>query len=337
MVRDQFISVVSLALRERCGVAPGHRLVVAVSGGADSVALLRTLHTLAVQPHWALDLHVAHVNHQVRSDAAIDEAFAAELARSLGLRWHRRELSPQAGEGNLEANLRHGRYAALAEIAAEVDADAVAVAHHADDQLETVLMRSIRGASVQGLSGMWPRRRLARCRAMLIRPMLQVDREQIVAFLHQIGQGWREDSTNADVSRWRAHLRSRVLPVLRQLRPSASIKASESADRLRQVAKWIDRRTCGAITKHVSTDGAGATMSRLAARRLDAEIVGSVLRRVARRLGASADALSARVIRSMTDAARDGSGQTRRFDLAGGVRITIDRETVRWARYDPAR
>lgn len=337
MVHAPFISAVASALRERCGVSAGDRLVVGVSGGADSVALLRALHVLAIQPHWALDLHIAHINHRLRSDADADETFVKELAESLNLSWHRRELALPGGGGNLEAAARHGRYAALAQVAMQVDADAIAVAHHADDQLETVLMRLIRGASVSGLSGMAPRRQLAGCRAALIRPMLQVDRAQVITFLREIGQAWCEDPTNADVSRWRANLRAQVLPALRELRPKAAVNASASADRLRQVARWANRRTRAAVREHITFDEATATLDRSTAKRLNAELLGSVIRLVSRRVGAPSDALTSRVIGPIADAVRDGSGEVRRFDLAGGVRINVERETVRWTRYDPAR
>src|SRR5688572_27009017 len=78
-----FVKAVAAALRERCGGRQGDRILVAVSGGADSVALLRALHALARQPHWALDLHVGHVNHRLRADAGADEAFVASLAAGL--------------------------------------------------------------------------------------------------------------------------------------------------------------------------------------------------------------------------------------------------------------
>lgn len=328
-----FVQAVAAALRERCGVRPGERVIVAVSGGADSVALLRAMHALAGRRPWDLDLHVAHINHRLRGDADADEAFVAQLAGSLGLRFHRRELHLNRDSGNLESAARRGRYEALAEIASAVNTDGVAVAHHADDQLETMLMRLIRGASAAGLSGMSPRRRLAGCGAALIRPMLTLNHAEAVAFLVELGQPWREDHTNADISRWRARLRAEVLPVLRGLRPSAAEKAGVCADRLRDVAGLVRRLTRSAIRRHVRITEHGATLHRDAAMRLDPELLRSVVRETCLRVGTPADALAAQTVIRIADAARDGSGEVRRFDLAAGVRVSVGGETVEWRRY----
>ncbi|MFK7789287.1 MAG: tRNA lysidine(34) synthetase TilS, partial [Phycisphaeraceae bacterium] len=144
---------VARALRERCDVEPSSAIVVACSGGADSVALLRALAMLAPRRKWQLRVIVGHINHHLRNEADDDAAFVEALAGVLSLPFARRDIRPADLPGNLEANARDLRYQSLAEIAKEHGASLIATAHHADDQLETLLMRMLRGSSVAGLRG----------------------------------------------------------------------------------------------------------------------------------------------------------------------------------------
>jgi tRNA(Ile)-lysidine synthetase-like protein len=221
-------------LRHRCGVREGEHLLVACSGGADSVALLRALHLLHRRRKWNLTLSVAHVQHHLRPPevAEADAAFVKALAESLGLAYRRRDIRPGDESGNVEANAREQRYAALQTIADEVGAAFVVTAHHADDQLETILMALLRGTTAKGLRGIAPVRRLSP-NVQLIRPMLDATHAQAIDFLQQLDHPWREDATNADLSRTRARLRHEVLPVLRELRLSVATKAVQLGDSLR--------------------------------------------------------------------------------------------------------
>lgn len=330
--RHAFVKAVESALRRSCGVSPGDRIVAAVSGGADSVAMLRALAAIAERKHWALDVHVAHVHHHLRDEADADAAFVADLARSLDLPCHRADIRPADAGGNLEAAARHGRYAELTRIAAEIDADHVATAHHADDQLETMLMRLIRGTSISGLMGIRPRRRLSGD-ITLIRPMLGVDHAAAVALLSEIGQPWREDATNRDASRWRAKLRAEVLPVLRAMRPDAAGKANDTARRLADAAAVFDHAVRHAIDEHVTQhDDGDATMHRAAAREMPTPILRGVVRRMGLMMGAGSDAMTAAVVEPITAAARDGGNEPRRFELHGGISVEIDAAAMRWKR-----
>lgn len=232
------VRAVAHGLRRRCGVGEGDRLLIACSGGADSVALLRALHLLHDRRRWSLSLQVAHVHHHLRPDeqAGADAAFVQALAQRLKLPYHRRDITPADQPGNTEANARAQRYAALADIAAEADTPFVVTAHHADDQLETVLMALLRGTSAKGLRGIAWRRSLA-AQVSLIRPMLAATHGQALDLLNHLDQPWREDATNADRSRTRARLRHEVLPILREIRPSVAFKVVELTDRLREEAK----------------------------------------------------------------------------------------------------
>lgn len=221
-------------LRHRCGVLEGDRVLVACSGGADSVALLRALHLLQDRRTWNLSLTVAHVQHHLRpeDEAEGDAAFVEALAGQLGLKYVRRDITPVEADGNVEANAREQRYAALTEMAFEVGATYVATAHHADDQLETLLMAILRGTTAKGLRGIAWQRPLNES-VTLIRPMLNATHAEAIELLESLDQPWREDATNLDKSRTRARLRHEVLPVLRELRPSVARKAVELGDALR--------------------------------------------------------------------------------------------------------
>ncbi len=228
---------VAHGLRHRGGVGEGDHVLVACSGGADSVALLRAMHLLHRRRKWNLKLTVAHVQHHLRPPEAAegDAAFVAALANELGLAHVRRDITPGEAAGNVEANARAQRYAALREMAQEVGAGFVATAHHADDQLETLLMAILRGTTAKGLRGIAWARPLSE-KVALIRPMLGVTHAEAIRLLNHLDQPWREDVTNTDRSRTRARLRHEVLPVLRELRPSVARKAVELGDALREQA-----------------------------------------------------------------------------------------------------
>lgn len=232
MRRHAFAGAVEAGLA-RCGVGAGDRVLIACSGGADSVALLLASASLATLDKWALDVHVAHVHHHLRDDADDDAKFVADLAERFDLRHHRRDIHPGDAPGNTEANARLARYEALADIAQAIDADHIATAHHADDQLETLLMRIIRGTGPRGMRGILPVRRCTSDGGRLIRPMLVVTHDEAIAYLRACDHPWREDHTNADRSRTRARLRADVLPVLKSINPKASQNAAKTAERLR--------------------------------------------------------------------------------------------------------
>ena len=227
----------SLALN-RSLLRPGMRLAVAVSGGADSVALLRALIDAAREI--GLVLSVAHVHHGIRgAEADADAEFVAALAAKHGLALHRRDVdAPAAARKNqetLEEAARNLRYAWFAELLSSGVADAVATAHTLDDQAETVLHKLLRGAWTEGLSGIHPV--VAQPRGAVLRPFLGVRRAEIEAWLSQIGQTWREDATNSDRTHTRNRIRHELLPTLaaynpqiyRQLANLATVARDENA------------------------------------------------------------------------------------------------------------
>ncbi len=201
---------------------------VAVSGGADSVALLRALVDCGGR------LMVGHVNHQLRGDEGdADERFVVELANTLGLPVHTHRVNVAALGGNVEATARRVRYEWLTSLASEVGAAWIATGHTADDQAETVLHRMIRGTGLQGLRGIATLRRDQRerlaspapagrgeDRTVIVRPLLTIPRTDLLDYLHTLPQPYRTDSTNADTAFTRNRIRAELLPLLRTFNPA---------------------------------------------------------------------------------------------------------------------
>jgi tRNA(Ile)-lysidine synthase len=192
---------------------PGDRVAAAVSGGADSVALLRLL--IELREDLGITLGVAHFNHQLRAtDSDADENFVALLAQQQGLEFivSRKDVAAAAKQHNwnLEDAARRLRYEFFAKIVADGKATRVATAHTADDQAETVLARLIRGTGLTGLAAIYP------ARGSVIRPLLEVRRADLRVYLASIHQEWREDATNGDTRRLRARVRQRLLPEMEQ-------------------------------------------------------------------------------------------------------------------------
>jgi tRNA(Ile)-lysidine synthase len=208
---------VGRSLRSLEGAGAG--LVVAVSGGPDSVALARALAEVC----GGRPLVLAHLNHQLRgADSDADEAFVAGLHASLaaGAPHHRlcserRDVGAQARrEGaNLEALARRVRYGWLTEVARREGIRWVLTGHTADDQAETVLHRLLRGAGLQGLRGIAERRPLDG-EVSLVRPLLTTTRAEVLAYLSSLGQPYREDASNRDLRHTRNRIRHELLPHL---------------------------------------------------------------------------------------------------------------------------
>jgi tRNA(Ile)-lysidine synthase len=200
---------------------PGDRIGVAVSGGADSVALLRLLEDLRVK--LGVTLCVLHFNHQLRgSQSDADEKFVKSLAGSSGLECfiESGDVSARAKRNgwNLEDAGRRMRYEFFSRAVREGGVSKVATAHTADDQAETVLARIIRGSGLTGLASIYPKI------GHLARPLLEVRRQSLRKFLATRGQEWREDESNADQRRLRARLRHQLVPLLEKDFSSAIVE-----------------------------------------------------------------------------------------------------------------
>lgn len=312
----------------------GSAWVVAVSGGSDSVGLLRVLHELA--PETGLQLFVAHLDHGVRGEGARRDAeFVAGLAEELGLPFVLGRWQPTR-EAHFEADARRARYAWLKEIAKARGAAAIAVGHTRDDQAETILHRILRGTGPRGLAGIPARRGLGDS-ITLVRPLLSVSREELRAYLGTLGQAYRDDPTNTDLAHTRARIRHDLLP---KLAAEYNPRVVESLTRLGELAgashrallRWLAKRA-SAATVSVSADAVVLLRSELA--RLPLALRAEVIRNAWRRAGwAEASMGSDRWLRlaALTRRARG------RFSVGTGIDIWLSEERVRLspALIDPA-
>ncbi len=239
----------------------GSRLVVAVSGGADSVALLHALH--ACSGRQRLSLHVAHLDHALRPESPEDAAFVRALAGRWRLpvtiaRWPVAERCEREG-WSLEDGARRLRYQFLQEVAKAHSAGVIALAHTADDQAETVLMRLVRGTGLLGLSAIPAKRRLQE--VWLVRPLLGVWRYQLLAYLDNAGLVYREDASNRDLSFLRNRVRHELLPLLeRACNPNIKAALTQLAEQSADDYAYLQaaaRRHWKRLAKPVPSGGPG--------------------------------------------------------------------------------
>ena len=200
-------------IRDQRLLQAGERVAVAVSGGADSVALLRLL--VEVREDLGIVLSVAHFHHQIRGgEADDDQRFVAELAAKFSLELHSgcADVPAYARDHklSLESAARELRHRWFGELIQSRRAEKIATAHTLDDQAETVLMRILRGTGVRGLAGIAPQQN----EKHLVRPLLGISRPKIEAYLSSLHQPWRSDSSNQDLSHTRNRIRHLLLPLL---------------------------------------------------------------------------------------------------------------------------
>lgn len=231
-------------IRKHSSIRAGDRVAVAVSGGADSVALLLLL--LELRSDMGIVLSVAHVNHKLRNQESDEDAsFVAQLSKQHDLELHfeeapvpRNNKSQMSAEvlPGIEAAARDLRYAFFRRLARSGHVTKIATAHTLDDQAETLLLRIFRGAGIRGLAGIHPQIRFVdntdhRPYGELVRPLLSFRRAALLEYLRERNQTWREDSSNQDVTFLRNRIRHRLLPAIREdFGESAIEHMSELAD-----------------------------------------------------------------------------------------------------------
>ena len=214
----------------------GQHLLVAVSGGPDSTALLALLVRLA--PSWRLRLTAVHVNYRLRgNESDEDEAFVTTFckARRIPLVVLRPALLRQRRRSSLQEIARTTRYEAMKKLAHEIGAHRIVLGHTANDQAETMLMWMLRGAGLAGLAGMPFIRE-----AIIVRPLLSSAKEDILTFLNQEGLSYREDSSNATGLYRRNRIRMELLPALTKIAPAAIKVLQRQADLLREDERYLD-------------------------------------------------------------------------------------------------
>jgi len=251
--RPALLSHLVRTVRQQQLFVPGQHLLVAVSGGPDSVALLSLLHRLARS--WRLTLTAVHCNYGLRgAESDGDESFIKTFCRErqLSLVIHRPTLVKRRQRSSLQAAARDARYDFMKQLAHEVGADHIAVGHTANDQAETVLMWLLRGAGMAGLAGM-PYAREDR----IIRPLLAATREEVVAYLDHEGLTYRRDSSNEKPLYHRNRIRKELLPVITRLVPAAVRVLQRQADLFREDERYLAGITHELMRTLVSHDSKG--------------------------------------------------------------------------------
>ena len=191
-------------------LASGSNLILCVSGGSDSIALLHLCHQLSRLFRW--QLHILHFHHGLREESDEEARFVRDLSQRLNLEFHLRTTQDfQSETSGLQEKARHWRRAEALKLREEIRADFILTAHHAEDQLETWLLKWLRGAHLSGLQGM------SRSDPPFIRPLLDFRKEVLSDFLKENGFEWREDASNQDSKYMRNRVRNELLPFLRTL------------------------------------------------------------------------------------------------------------------------
>ena len=283
---------------DRSGLLPaGSRVLVAVSGGADSVALLHLLHRTATSRR--LHLESAHLDHALRPDSPADAAHVEGLCARLGVPLTARRIDvaalARAGKGGVEEAARDARRTFLMAVAQEKGCGLVALAHQRDDQAETFLLRLLRGAGSAGLAGMRP------LEPPFVRPLLAFSREELVAWLAREGIAWREDPSNLDLAFTRNRVRHELLPQLESYNPAIRDRLVELCRQLAADELDWQARVTAELHGH-------------------AEISSGECRLPCALLNAATPAMAGRLVRAALQAVR---GDLRRL-AAGHVRAILD-------------
>ncbi len=284
-------------------ITPGHTIIVGVSGGPDSVCLLHLLWRL--QDKYEAVLHVAHLQHGIRgADAVADAAFVRQLATDwqLPCTIEERDVPALAAQWRMavEEAARVARYSFLVTLAAQLGATEIAVAHHADDQTETVLMHLLRGSGLAGLRGMRPATPLTDLRLdaaahhilrtlsrslRLVRPLLETPRTDIEAYVQAWGLQTRFDRSNLDTTYFRNRLRHELLPILETYNPNIREVLRRTARVLADEYDYIQQAMASAWEQVVSAESAQAITFRLTAwRALPVSLRRAMLREAIHRL-----------------------------------------------------
>jgi tRNA(Ile)-lysidine synthase len=323
---------------------PGLRLAVGLSGGADSVALLRALAERSGP--LGLVLHVAHLHHGLRGEEAdADLEFARELAGKLGLVFHEERVDTGseakadggAGKGgeSIEEAARRLRYGWFRQLMAHGEVEAVATAHTRDDQAETVLAKFLRGAWTEGISGIYPVIEFPEGR--ILRPLLGATRVEVEGYLRGLGQGWREDSTNRHLSFTRNRIRHELLPLLEGWNPRLREHLTQMATLARDEEAWWQGEMSrlgpqlllpGRAVRgggRAAGEGLAVDVTRLAA--LAPAVQRRLLRYAAEQLGAAPDFDSTEALRMLALTGRAGQ----KLELAQGLRAERTPRELRMA------
>jgi len=306
-------------------LANGDRVLVGVSGGPDSVALLHVLKEIS--PLFGLTLHVAHLNHGFRGrEAEADAVFVGSLAREWGIEYTKGEydvpaLIKKTGMSPQDA-AHEARFSFFRRVAARVGANKIALGHNLDDQAETVLIHLIRGGGMEGLGGMRP------CRGDLIRPLITVTRQQIEQYVQDHNLKTVTDSSNFKSIYVRNRVRLELVPLLQTFNPAIKRVLAQTADLIRGEADCLDELADRAMER-VRSAGSIAEGESLSLTGLAAEPLGlqrRIIRRAYAELAGTARGLSFHHINDVLALAEKETGS--RLNLPRGVIVRKDYHTL---------
>jgi tRNA(Ile)-lysidine synthase len=322
------VAVVDRALLGAGLPTRGERLVVGLSGGADSVALTAAL--AGLRRRRGFELVAAHLDHGLRPGSADDAAFCHALCASLGvpLRGGSGRVRARAlrEKGGLEQAARRERYSFLRRVKQDEAAVAIAVAHTQDDQAETLLLRLLRGAGSTGLAGMRPRS------GDLLRPLLGVSRREVLAYLEERGLAWREDPSNADTSLTRNRVRLELLPYLEErFNPRVRPALARTADLLAEEALFIAGAAERALAEAARREGDSLVVDRAALRHSPLALARATLRRALLETGGLAGVDAGHVERLLR-LVRASAPSGRRIPLPGGREARFTHHALRLER-----
>jgi tRNA(Ile)-lysidine synthase len=227
----------------------GERILVGLSGGPDSVCLLTILYEL--MGDFKIEIHASYIDHGLRDDETPREInFCKDLCARLNIPFHTRRVEVKEHVrlhgGNIQEVARDLRYSALAEIAENIKAQKIALGHNADDLTETVIMNLIRGSGMKGLTGIPP------VRGMIIRPLIEVERREIEAYLNERGQSFLMDSSNLKDEYTRNYLRRNIIPHMKEINPSLINDICRMAEILRDEEAYLDLKTTKTLMRLIS-------------------------------------------------------------------------------------
>ncbi|QDV68734.1 tRNA(Ile)-lysidine synthase [Rosistilla carotiformis] len=302
------------------------RVVVGVSGGADSVCLLRTLAQMADEA--ASNLIVAHYDHQTRDDSADDAAFVGQLARDLGLDF---ELGRSASRdpSRSEADLRGERYEFLDAVARRLGARYVAVAHNRDDQVETILHNIFRGTGGSGARGIAAFRPLGED-LVLARPFLNVARQAIEAAMAAMGQAYRNDPTNAEPMWTRNWLRVELLPMLKDPFPQVDESLLRLGQNVGELQAAVDQIAAELETTTVVCEDAIVRIDIAPLQRAPEAVKVALLQGCWKKMDWPQAKMSHRHWKRLTQLLKNSGSEVdpAGFDLPGNVHVSVSNDAI---------
>ena len=288
-------------------------VLVGISGGGDSTALLLLCCAVSLQQSSTLKVVAGHINHSIRSESDAEQLMVETLCKKLGVICISKKITVSPIDGSLGAGARKGRYDALTAIATEMNLTQVAVAHHARDQLETMLMALCRGGGPCKLAGMATERELT-TGVTLVRPLLHANQSELHDICKISDVTWCEDPTNSDPNTPRGKLRLEVLPKLRELWPAADRHAANASVMLKAAADALDAQ---AMLYEKNNSWNRKTLAVVSQ-----EIVATLMHK------AIGDKTSFETVQSIAAAITDSSTESRVFDCGSGCVVRVSASEV---------